>query len=264
MSWSPPFFNRRETESFARECEPRPRVGGSAEVRYNPDERDRGDETHELTGLSWHAELQAADFSTPSAGPIMRVVLASQSPRRLELLRQIGIEPVVLVPEADETRRPGEEFAEFLRRVSISKILAVYEKKYYQSLLVGADTVVIVGEEMIGKPRDRQDAAAMLRSLSGRQHEVWTGVALMHRGETRFETAITQVFFKPLSDREIEHYLDRADYLDKAGAYAIQGRAALFVERIEGCFFNVMGFPLNLFYRMADRFGIDLTAPEPD
>ncbi len=192
----------------------------------------------------------------------MKVLLASQSPRRLELLRQIGIEPQVEVPDTDETRREGEEIDEFLRRVSISKILAVYEKKHYQTLLVGADTVVIVGGEMIGKPRDRADAAAMLGQLSGRQHEVWTGVALMYKGETRFETAVTRVFFKTLQDGEIEHYLDCADYLDKAGAYAIQGRAALFVERIEGCFFNVMGFPINLFYRMAGDFGIDLTAAE--
>ena len=91
-------------------------------------------------------------------------------------------------------------------------------------------------------------------------HRVWTGMALMYRGETRFRLAQTRVFFQKLSETEIISYLEHEDYLDKAGAYAIQGRAAIFVERIEGCFFNVMGFPLNLFYSMAGDLGIDLFA----
>ncbi len=98
----------------------------------------------------------------------------------------------------------------------------------------------------------------MLRLLSQRTHQVFTGLALMHRGRTHFAIARSTVFFKKLNDSEIDYYLAHEEYLDKAGAYAIQGRAAMFIERIEGCFFNVMGFPLNLFYQMAQDLAIDL------
>jgi len=188
----------------------------------------------------------------------MKVVLASASPRRRELLQLIGLNPEVIPPDIEEAALPGEATDDFLTRVTIAKAVEVYRKKYFHSLLISADTVVRLDDSLIGKPGSRDDALAMLRRLSGRRHEVLTGLALMHQGETRFAISRTHVFFKPLDDGEIEFYLDRENYMDKAGAYAIQGRAAVFVERIEGCFFNVMGFPLNLFYRMANERGLNL------
>lgn len=190
----------------------------------------------------------------------MKPVLASASPRRKELLQLIGLDPEIIIPDIDEAPRPAETTAMFLERVTIAKGIAVYKKKYFSRLLVSADTVVLLDGSLIGKPVDRQDAFLMLRRLSGKRHEVLTGLALMYQGETRFAISSTHVFFKPLADREIDFYLDHENFMDKAGAYAIQGRAAIFVERIEGCYFNVMGFPLNLFYSMLIERGIDVYA----
>ncbi|MCX6555933.1 MAG: Maf family protein [Candidatus Aminicenantes bacterium] len=188
----------------------------------------------------------------------MKIVLASASPRRQELLKLIGLNPEIIIPNVDEIIRPGETPALFLERVAIAKGIDVYRKKFYSHLLISADTVVLLNNALIGKPVDRSDAFRMLRQLSGQRHDVLTGVSLMHQGETRFEISRTAVYFKELADSEIDFYLERESYLDKAGAYAIQGRAAIFVERIEGCYFNVMGFPLNLFYRMVKDRGLNL------
>jgi septum formation protein len=190
----------------------------------------------------------------------MKVVLASMSPRRKELLQLIGLAPEVIAPDIEEAVLPGETTDGFLQRVTIAKGLAVYKKRHFHSLLVSADTVVLLDGALIGKPAGRDDAFSMLARLSGRRHEVLTGLALMHEGETTFAISRTHVDFKELANGEIEHYLDHENFMDKAGAYAIQGRAAVFVERIEGCYFNVMGFPLNMFYRMLVQRGLDLYA----
>ena len=190
----------------------------------------------------------------------MKIILASASPRRRELLKLIGLNPEIRIPEISESMVPGESIEKFMERITIAKGINAYQRRYYSSLVISADTIVLLDDRVIGKPRDREDAREMLQSLSGRMHRVWTGMALMYRGETRFRLAQTRVFFQRLSETEIISYLEHEDYLDKAGAYAIQGRAAIFVERIEGCFFNVMGFPLNLFYSMAGDVGIDLFA----
>ena len=190
----------------------------------------------------------------------MKIILASASPRRRELLKLIGLNPEIRIPEISESMVPGESIEKFMERITIAKGINAYQRRYYSSLVISADTIVLLDDRVIGKPRDREDAREMLQSLSGRMHRAWTGMALMYRGETRFRLAQTRVFFQRLSETEIISYLEHEDYLDKAGAYAIQGRAAIFVERIEGCFFNVMGFPLNLFYSMAGDLGIDLFA----
>lgn len=188
----------------------------------------------------------------------MKIVLASASPRRKELLQLIGLDPEIIPPDIDEVSRPAEAIDAFLQRVTIAKGIEVYKKKYFSSLLISADTVVLLGDSLIGKPADREDAFRMLNRLSGQCHEVLTGLALMYRGETRFDISRTHVYFKELDDREINFYLDHENFMDKAGAYAIQGRAAVFVERIEGCYFNVMGFPLNMFYCMVKERGLSL------
>ena len=190
----------------------------------------------------------------------MNIILASASPRRKELLQLIGLNPKVIFPDIDEKARPIETIDAFLERVTIAKGIEVYKKKYFSHLLVSADTVVLLNGSLIGKPVDREHAFTMLSRLSGERHEVLTGLALIYQGETRFAISRTHVFFKALSEREINFYLDCENFMDKAGAYAIQGRAAIFVERIDGCFFNVMGFPLNLFYRMLGERGLDLYA----
>jgi len=188
----------------------------------------------------------------------MKVVLASASPRRKELLQLIGLSPEVIAPDIEETVLPDEGIDAFLRRVAIAKGIAVYKKRFFHSLIVSADTVVLLDGALIGKPSGRDDAFSMLARLSGRSHEVLTGLALMHEGATSFAISRTRVQFKELNDGEIVHYLDHENFSDKAGAYAIQGRAAVFVERIEGCYFNVMGFPLNLFYRQLGEKGLNL------
>jgi septum formation protein len=188
----------------------------------------------------------------------MRIILASASPRRKELLQLIGLAPEVIPADIEEGIRPGEAINGFLERVTIAKGLEVYKKKHFNSLLVSADTIVLLDDSLIGKPADRNDAFGMLSRLSGRRHEVLTGLALMYQGETRYAVSRTHVYFKKLDDNEINFYLDHESFMDKAGAYAIQGRAAIFVERIEGCYFNVMGFPLNLFYRMLGERGVNV------
>jgi len=188
----------------------------------------------------------------------MKIVLASASPRRRELLCLIGLNPEIIIPDIDEVSRPDEAPEVFLERVAIAKGIEVYKKKFFRHLLISADTVVLLENSLIGKPLDRGDAFRMLRRLSGQRHEVLTGISLMCQGETTFAISRTAVYFKELAEKEIDFYLDHETYLDKAGAYAIQGRAAIFVEKIEGCFFNVMGFPLSLFYRMVEERGLDL------
>ncbi|MEI6614828.1 MAG: Maf family protein [Chrysiogenales bacterium] len=188
----------------------------------------------------------------------MNIILASASPRRQELLQLIGLTPEIISPDIDEAPRPAEAIDAFLKRVTIAKGIEVYKKKFFSHLLISADTVVLLNDSLIGKPRNREDAFRMLHHLSGQRHEVLSGISLMYQGETRFEIARTAVYFKELAEQEINFYLDHENFLDKAGAYAIQGRAAIFVERIDGCYFNVMGFPLNLFYRMASERGLNL------
>lgn len=188
----------------------------------------------------------------------MRIILASSSPRRKELLELLGLSPEVIVPITNEEITSGELIENFLKRVTEAKGRSVYQENFYNDLLVSADTVVILGNRIIGKPQDRNDAFDILKSLSANKHEVWTGLAIFHKGNTTYDFTCTNVYFENLSEREINYYLDNENYEDKAGAYAIQGLASVFVRRIEGCFFNVMGFPLNLFFKMLKRNGIEI------
>lgn len=170
----------------------------------------------------------------------------------------IGLQPVVEIPEVNEDFLTGESIEAYLERICLAKAFAVYQKRYFNQLLLAADTVVICEEKTLGKPGGREEARRMLGRLSGRRHEVWTGLVILYRGTSSFALSRTAVFFKQLQPREIDFYLDREEYLDKAGAYAVQGLAALFVERIEGCYFNVMGLPLNQFYRQVQGLGLEL------
>lgn len=186
------------------------------------------------------------------------VILASASPRRLQLLRQIGMKPVVKAADIDEQILGTETPKEHACRLSRAKGKAIVEAWGDDPAVVSADTIVVVDDSILGKPRNRTEAGEFMRRLSGREHEVTTGVSLFwqRRELTRHET--TKVVFAALTETMINAYLDTGDYKDKAGGYGIQSFAALFIPRIEGCFFNVMGFPLYLFSRMAIDMGLPI------
>jgi septum formation protein len=180
------------------------------------------------------------------------LVLASASPRRAEILRAVGWPFEAAAANVDETARGGEEVIEYVERLACEKAEAVAGGRA-SGLVVGADTVVAVGGQMLGKPADAEDARRMLRLLSGRWHDVLTGVALV-RAETRevlVAHELTRVRFAAVTDEEIEWYVATGEPADKAGAYAVQGRAALFIEEIEGDYWNVVGLPVRLVYKLA-------------
>lgn len=182
------------------------------------------------------------------------VVLASASPRRRELLCRLGIEPVVVHPDIDESALDDESAVDHVRRLALAKAAAVVGPVLdavlgpavaTDAIVIAADTVVVVDGQIIGKPADADDARRTLRALANRSHEVVTGVCV--RGPQLLEaTATTTVWFRPVEDDEIEWYVGTGEPLDKAGSYAIQGGAAAFVDRIEGSDTNVVGLPLAL------------------
>ena len=179
------------------------------------------------------------------------LILASQSPRRRELLTTAGIPFTVRVREVEEIRAPGEPPEAYARRLARAKAEAVWEDR--DEIVLGADTIVVLGvvlgQEVLEKPRDAADARAMLRLLAGREHTVITGICLRHPGGVQVDSSATRVRFAPLTDAEIDAYVDSGEPMDKAGAYAIQGLASKFVERVDGCYFNVIGLPLSQVYR---------------
>lgn len=175
------------------------------------------------------------------------LVLASQSPRRAEILRQAGIPFVVRAVPVDETPIPAETPEDYVRRLAEAKARAVPADA--SEIVLAADTTVVVDREILGKPVDAADARRMLALLSGRRHEVMTGICLC-RGEKQIcDYAVTAVWFAPMSAREIDDYVASGEPMDKAGAYAAQGAASKFIPRIEGCYFNVVGLPIALVYR---------------
>jgi septum formation protein len=188
----------------------------------------------------------------------MNFILASSSPRRRELLKLLGIVPQIIVPQVDENIHPGESIETFLRRVSIAKGEAVYSESLFDSPIISADTVVLCENRLIGKPQSKDDARRFLETLADKSHDVLTGVSILYKGNNHYDFSRTRVEFSPISKAELDYYLEKEDYMDKAGAYAIQGMAAVFVKKIEGCYFNVMGFPLNLFYSLLKKIGIDI------
>ena len=172
----------------------------------------------------------------------MNLILASQSPRRRELMGLFRIPFTVHAADIDETMNPALRPYDEVARVSRRKALAVPREP--EDVVVAADTIVVRGGTVLGKPRSRQEAIGMLNLLSGRDHQVMTGLTVL-RGERMIScTEVTDIHFRPLSRREIEAYVDTGEPMDKAGAYGIQGGAALFVERIAGDYYNVMGLPV--------------------
>jgi septum formation protein len=180
------------------------------------------------------------------------LILASASPRRRELLAQAGFEFRVHPTHIPEDPRPGEEPIAYVTRLAREKAQAAFARLAADStsgdelVVLGADTTVTLDSRILGKPEDAADAARILRLLSGRSHRVVTGVALVTVRSTQVAAEVTAVRFLTLSEAEIEAYVATGEPMDKAGAYAIQGRAARWIPRIEGCYFNVVGLPLAL------------------
>jgi len=179
------------------------------------------------------------------------LVLASQSPRRRELLATAAIPFTIRVREIEEVRAPGEPPDAYARRLARTKADAAWENR--DEIVLGADTIVVLGDlldpEVLEKPLDDTGARAMLRRLAGRDHTVITGICLRHPRGVEVDSSATFVRFAPLTDAEIEAYVATGEPMDKAGAYAIQGLASKFIERVEGCYFNVIGLPLSQVYR---------------
>jgi septum formation protein len=180
----------------------------------------------------------------------VRLILASQSPRRRELLTRAGFPFDVRLPEhpVEEIPRPGERPEAYVRRLSEEKARSVHAEA--GEIILGADTIVVVGDHILEKPSDHRDAARMLRLMSGRDHLVITGICLLRDGRAQVETETTIVHFAELSEIEIVEYVASGEPVDKAGAYGIQGRASKFITRIEGDYPNVVGLPVAHVYRM--------------
>lgn len=186
----------------------------------------------------------------------MRVILASSSPRRLQLLQQIGIEAEVR-PAAFDELSTGKMADEVVLVNAVGKCQAVCAACGDKVPVIAADTVVVLDNQILGKPKDAADAVRMLTELSGRTHKVLTGVAVSFDGTQLAEVCETEVIFRTLTAAEIADYVATGEPLDKAGAYGIQGRGAVFVEKINGCYNNVVGLPLTRLHLMLAKLGVD-------
>ena len=172
----------------------------------------------------------------------MELILASQSPRRRELLGLFGIPFTVRVAAVDETMEPGQDPYDQVALVSRRKALGISREP--EDVVVAADTIVVCGGQILGKPDTEERACEMLRLLSGRDHQVMTGVTVLYQDRCRTVTEVTDIHFRSLSEGEIRRYVRSGEPMDKAGAYGIQGGAALFAERLVGDYYNVMGLPV--------------------
>lgn len=190
----------------------------------------------------------------------MKLILASQSPRRRELLARMGLDFTVISPRIDEDAFTDPDPAALVRTLSREKALAVAKGQDPETLVIAADTVVVLDGQALGKPGDEAEAFAMLSALSGRSHAVWTGVTVCQGSRADTEAECTQVTFRPLTGEEIRHYVATGEPMDKAGAYGIQGFGSLLVEGIRGDYFNVVGLPVCRLGRMLAAFGVDCLA----
>lgn len=203
-------------------------------------------------------------FRTNQTEHLRQLVLASSSPRRRELVASLGLSLPVLILSSDADESTPEEWLpqRVVEQLGLRKAKAaaglLTANDASASLIVGADTIVVLDGEVLGKPRDREDAIATLRRLQGRLHEVYTGIALVdpHTGIEIVAHRKTEVRMKPLDDGVITRYVDSGEPMDKAGSYGIQGRGAVLVDTIRGCYFNVVGLPLSLLSDMLLEFDI--------
>jgi septum formation protein len=187
------------------------------------------------------------------------IVLASRSPRRRQLLEMLGLPVIVAAADVQEIRLPRESPSAYARRLARDKARAVPG-----ALVLGADTIVVVDDDVLEKPEDAEHALAMLRRLQGRRHDVVTSVCLIAGGTVQEAQDVTAVYFRPADDAMLRAYIATGEPMDKAGAYGIQGYGAALVERIEGDFFSVMGLPVRLVLDLLARAGTPYVFPAPD
>ncbi len=193
------------------------------------------------------------------------IYLASASPRRRELLDQLGVKYRVMPADLPEVREPGETVESFVRRMALAKACAVAGRTRQEpAAVLGADTVVVADKQMLGKPSNREEGLAMLALLSGRKHEVFSGVALVAGEKSKAVVDVTQVWFRATDEQERAAYWATGEPADKAGAYAVQGLGAVFIERIEGSFSGVMGLPLFLTAALLQESGYALPGMAKD
>jgi septum formation protein len=189
----------------------------------------------------------------------LSIILASASPRRSELLRMLGVEDLKIIPsKIEEKISPGLGPVETVKELSIAKAREVAPSALPDDVVIAADTIVVLDGEILGKPRDKAEAAAMLKKLSGRSHRVFTGVAVIKGGRELVSSEETVVRFRGLSDDEIKTYVETGEPMDKAGAYGAQGKASVFVEGVRGDYFNVVGLPLCRLGKMLSELGVNL------
>ncbi len=211
------------------------------------DKRNNQTSAPELDDLTGHP-------GGPAQIALPKIILASASPRRAEILRTVNWPFETLPLDIDETRKAGEDAATYVQRLARAKAEAAVRRRP-GAMIVGADTVVVINEQILGKPRDQNDARSMLRKLSGQWHQVLTGVALIDSATSESQVAheTTEVKFAVMSRDEIDWYVSSGEPMDKAGAYAIQGLGARFIEGIRGDYFNVVGLPVRLLYELLTK-----------
>ena len=191
----------------------------------------------------------------------MALILASQSPRRRELLERMGLTGLrILAPDIDERMDRSLPPAQLVERISLEKALAAEALAQPEDFLIAADTVVALEGRVLGKPVDQAEAAQMLRALSGRRHQVYTGLTVLRGAARDTQHESTEVSFRPLSSQEIACYVATGEPMDKAGAYGIQGYGCVLVEGISGDYYNVMGLPVCRLARLLAGFGVDVLA----
>ncbi len=193
----------------------------------------------------------------------MEIILASASPRRKEILQNLGLTFTCVCPDIDEhTRQVTADGMvcdlSYQKAQAAVQLLKKQEHDLTDTLIIAADTAVVCDMDILGKPKNKKQAAAMLQSLSGRTHFVTTGITLIFNGQTVTQNELTKIHFAPLSQEQIDAYVESGEPMDKAGAYGIQGGASLFVSGIEGDYFNVVGFPVYRFCRMAEQLGLTI------
>ncbi len=188
-----------------------------------------------------------------------RIILASQSPRRRMLMEMLGLDFVSITADADESFYPGEQAQPGAERIARQKALSV-ARNLSEGLVIAADTVVCSEGEIMGKPLNEEDAFRKLSQLSGKAHQVITAICIIDIEEQilELESELTTVYFRDISPGEISAYINSGESMDKAGAYGIQGLASVFVEKIDGCYFNVVGLPLSRLYKALKRRGVNL------
>ena len=187
------------------------------------------------------------------------IILASQSPRRRELMELLGVHPLKILPAVgEEIADPGLTGGALAEALALHKAREVAQRCSADDIEIGADTIVCLDDAVFGKPHDEADAARMLRALSGRAHTVYTGVAVIRGAQTRTHAEATDVHFRALTDAEIAGYIATGEPMDKAGASGIQGKGSLLISGIDGDFFNVMGLPVCALGQMLKLFGTEL------